>query len=147
MKTALSFRIGFITLAAVALLSGCCRYINCDCEPSPSIGVAYESDSLACPLNFFELVTVTAFDQATNDSIGQPRNLFGDECQLSYGYDANRYWVISSDSLNISDTLRVLDVSFFNSDDDCCDCGPQISNIQIDINGERSAGNAPVRKF
>ncbi len=142
MKTASSLKIGFSTLVGVALLSGCCRSTNCDCV-FPSVGIFYESDTLTCPNDF----QVMAFDQANNQNMGEAINLLRDDCSLEFSYEANRYWVISSDSLNISDTVRITDISFFENDDDCCDCGPQISGIELDINGQRSAGNAPVRKF
>lgn len=142
MKPISFLKAGLLCLAAAALVTGCCRSMNCDCV-FPSIGVFYESDTLPCPNDF----RVTIFNQATNENLGEPLNLYTDGCVQDFSFESNRYWVISSDSLDISDTLRIVDIAFFDPKNKCCDCGPQISDIEIDLNGERSAGNAPVRKY
>ncbi len=140
------FKLAAIACFAGVILSGCCRSMNCDCN-FPSVGVFYESDSLFCPDSFSEWVTVRGFNQATNEELEAPLNFFFDGCAIDLSYRTNNYWVISSDSLKFSDTLRVKEVSMYYPGNKCCDCGPQIANITLEINGEVSSGNTIVRKF
>ncbi len=128
------------------ILTGCCRSTNCDCN-FPSVGVFYESDSLSCPIDFPNLVTVMELNQATNENLGEPLNYFFDNCAIDISFKSNRYWVISSDSLGIADTLRITDLSMYNPENKCCDCGPQIANITLEIDGQVSPGNTIVRKY
>lgn len=129
------------------LLSGCCRYINCDCAPGPTVGVYYESDSVSCPADFASLISATRYNESTNQIVAEADYHYFHSCSISFSYVADSYWVITSDSLGINDTLRIKEASFFQSKDNCCRCGPQFSNVELDVNGQVSSGNTIVRKF
>lgn len=138
---------GIIVVAASLLVfAGCCRGINCDCIPGDVIYVHYESDSLGCPPGFSDLVSVGSYSQ-NNNALQDAHYYYNGECEINLTYVPGVYWVISSDSLQIADTLIAKDVTMRNSDDGCCDCGPRIANITLELNGEVSAGNSVVRKF
>ena len=128
------------------ILTSCCRSTNCDCN-FPSVGVFYESDSLSCPTYFSDQIVVSAFNQATNEVVAEPSAFYSYECAIDIYYQPNTYWVITSDSLKLADTLRVKEVSMYDPENKCCDCGPQIANITLELNGQVSAGNSIVRKY
>ncbi len=142
---------GVFKLAALAcftglILSGCCRSMNCDCN-FPSVGVFYESDSLSCPTYFGDQIVVTAYNQATNEVVAEPSAFYSYECAIDIYYRPSIYWVITSDTLQFADTLRVRDINLYDPENKCCDCGPQIANITLELGDEVSSGNTIVRKF
>ncbi|WP_417600557.1 hypothetical protein [Owenweeksia hongkongensis] len=111
------------------------------------MGVFYESDSLSCPTYFGDQIVVTAYNQATNEVVAEPSAFYSYECAIDIYYRPSIYWVITSDTLQFADTLRVRDINLYDPENKCCDCGPQIANITLELGDEVSSGNTIVRKF
>lgn len=145
MKSNVVWMRSLVVTFGLVVLSACCRYTHCDCIP-PTVAVQYESDSLSCE-GFGSLITLRAYNTADGEEITEPIGFENLQCIVEIPYARNRFWVISSDSLNFSDTIAVKNISLYTSSNDCCDCGNQISSIELSVNGESLLNQNAVIKF
>lgn len=121
------------SLSSIIRLTGCCANVQCDCA-TPSVALRYKNDSIACE-DLQGLTDVSSYDSENGQVISQDVgvNRFG--CTISIPFAENRFWVVKADSLAISDTVRVKNISFKDNNDDCCNCPAAINTIEVDING------------
>ena len=120
----------------VLIFSGCCRSIACDCIGT-IINVNYQSAlNEPCPNEVEGGFSIDAYSSVTDIRLDSNLYSNSNSCQLIIPYWADRYWVITADSLGISDTLRATNVVLEDSNDGCCDCGPTIQSGNFTLNGE-----------
>ena len=136
-----------LLLTAFLLVSGCCAGIQCDCIPS-GITISYQaSDSSPCPSNFATNLTVKAFNLADQTFAFDAEGASDFNCKLFIPYSPNYFWLIQSDNLGISDTLRIFNPIFSKKSKGCCDCGQRIIGGDIRINGTVYSSQELIRNY
>lgn len=113
------------------VLSGCCKS-ECDCSQD-AMRIKYQSPSKPCPSDFDSVVHVKGFNKE-GDTIYIDSSQFQSDCIINLSLSQDYTWIISSDSLKIADTVKVIDVTMKESQDKCCDCGPYVTDIRIRVN-------------
>lgn len=134
-----------LALIAIAVVFGsCCSGIQCECI-APAITLQYE-DQGNCPGGFHNFVSIQAFENdGTLITDELPHSSY--DCNVVVPYEANRYWVITAPDFNISDTLRVSNAIFINTNYKCCDCGDKLSNADLQINQSSYSGIIVTRLY
>lgn len=98
-----------------------------------------------CVAGFGGLTMLTTLASG-NDQVLSESGVFGD-CYVFIPYQPDLYWVISSDSLGISDTLRLQNVVLDETTDGCCDCNPFIKSADIFVNDQQYSNSTILRTF
>ena len=131
---------------AILIYSGCCRSIACDCI-GQIIYVSYQSTTNEpCPNEVGGGFSIDVYSSITNSRLDSNLYSNSNSCDLYIPYFTDQYWVITADSLGISDTLRASGVVLQESNDGCCDCGPTIQSGDFTLNGV-SAGIPEIIRF
>ena len=119
----------------VLIASGCCKVV-CSCNPlSRSIDLLYQNDISECNDGLQSLTQVAAYDIESGQLLNENARIDRFGCTIAIPYEQNKFWVATSDSLDISDTIKVENIDFSEDTDKCCDCPTLISTIEINING------------
>ena len=120
----------------ILIYSGCCRSIACDCI-GQIIYVSYQSTTNEpCPNEVDGGFSVDVYSSVTNFRLDSNLYSNSNSCDIYIQYSTDQYWVITADSLGISDTLRASNVVLQEGSNDCCDCGPTIQSGDFSLNGE-----------
>lgn len=145
MLMTLSFKNYLNLISIVLIASSCCKSV-CDCSQD-ELRIEYQSQSKPCPSNFDSLMTVIGFNNLGDTiNFNQHPNSWPD-CIVELFYSKDYTWLIQSDSLGISDTVKVIDFTTKESDDKCCDCGPYVTNIQVQVNDTLYRDTYFIRKY
>lgn len=137
-----------IALSFMTLVVSCgknCDY-ECDCV-EPAVHLKYTNDSIPC-LDFQNLVQVVTYSEADDQVIDYASvNTWG--CILALPLaGSGQYWVITSDSLNIADTVRVNDVIFEEvGGNECCECPQPVGDVEVMLNGTMYTGDTVVVEY
>ncbi len=138
----------FLLLPVALITVACDPVIDCECT-TPDITIQYKSDSLSCIKDFADFIKVSSYDVSSNDTLEEFVYFNSWECNVILYPTEDRYWVISSDSLHIQDTLKIRDITYgqWNSSNVRCECPAPINTIETNINGESYSGRELERKY
>lgn len=121
----------YLVFGALLFLSSCeCRSV-CSCI---NIGfeIEYQDNTGNCSLDNESILSIQAFD-LNNNELDLPYVGESSTCDVYINYLENQYWIIQSDNLEISDTLRVENLVTRSSDDPCCACS-SIESVLYSVN-------------
>ncbi len=134
-------RVLLVCMIFILVTSGCCRVV-CSCNPlARSIELLYQNDQSQCDDGLQSLTQVATYDAESGQLITENSEVYRSDCIISIPYQYNKFWVVFSDSLNISDTIKVMDIAFREDSDKCCDCPTLISSVEINVNGNTFLDN------
>ncbi len=124
-------------LLVVLLLEACCYRAICDCK-APYLELSYKTASGSCWPDSLGMLKMRILSAATGDTIGEDSIDSNLHCPIELPLEVPHsfYYVIFSDSLGLSDTIRVNYV-FVPEDKEnrCCTC-PGTQNISVTLNGQ-----------
>lgn len=125
-------------ILSVLLLGGCCGFVKCDCYQS-GLYISYFDSTGQCLNLSNQALVIETYSVAGNDLLeGEEfqRNGLDQGCTVYLYPQIDQYYVIRSDSMRFSDTLRVKELVDTDRKRGCCNCGPRILSIEYEIDGE-----------
>lgn len=120
-------------MVGLMFLSSCeCRSV-CSCLPV-NFYIEYHTNDNSCN-DIAKFISVDAYDKFSNELLIEELHGYIEGCTVSIAIDANNYWVITADTLNITDTLKIENFEYRVSTDPCCSCR-YIESILFSVNDE-----------
>ena len=122
-------------MSAIILVAGCCSGRKCAPCREHIFTVYYGTAANdSCPLYGVEDVLGSTW-ALENDTLISVRGHYFEGCQVDLEFVDAAYWVISSDSLGISDTLTVANLIWSDPCKGCCCCPQEIISASFSLRG------------